>query len=72
MILTDEDYERGAEEQGYKISTFGYMVDCFALSYDDDERIKYYKNHEIPQINLQIPHDEFKVEGGKLVIEETL
>ena len=72
MILTDEDYERGAEEQGYKISTFGYMVDCFALSNDDDERIKYYKNHEIPQINLQIPHDEFKVEGGKLVIEETL
>lgn len=70
MILTDEDYNRGAEEQGYNVSTLGHMVDCFALSFDDDDRIKWYKTHGILQQEFHIPHHELVLEEGTLHINK--
>lgn len=43
MIVAGEDGNKGVEEQDYTISSLGYMVDRYALSIDNDEKQKLYK-----------------------------
>ena len=46
MISAGIDANRSIEKQDYAVTDFGIMVDRYALSLDDEERLKYWRNHE--------------------------
>lgn len=47
------DANESIETQGYTVSSLGRMVDCFAISLEDEERQKYYEKDVIQQ-NLAV------------------
>lgn len=46
MISAGTDANRSVEEQDYAVSSFGAMVDRYALSLEDEERWNYWKRRE--------------------------
>lgn len=47
------DANESIETQGYAVSSLGRMVDCFAISLEDEERQKHYEK-EVIQQNLAV------------------
>ena len=45
MIIAGIDGNNGVEEQDYTISSFGYIVDRYTLSFNDDEKQKLYEKY---------------------------
>ena len=45
VIIAGIDGNKGVEEQDYTILSFGYMVDRYTLSFNDDEKQKLYEKY---------------------------
>lgn len=45
VIIAGIDGNKGVEEQDYTISSFGYIVDRYTLSFNDDEKQKLYEEY---------------------------
>lgn len=46
MISAGTDANRSVEDQDYAVTSFGILVDRYALSYEDEERQQYWKRRE--------------------------
>lgn len=68
MISAGIDANRSAEDQDYAVTSFGIMVDRYALSYADEERWKYWKQKEGQQNGLNFKTNTTEVDGSSLTI----
>lgn len=68
MISAGIDANRSAEDQDYAVTSFGIMVDRYALSYADEERWKYWKQKEGQQNGLNFKTNTTEVDGSTLTI----
>lgn len=47
VIQASLSHRESTESQGYIISSLGRMVDCYAISFENNERITFYKNNKM-------------------------
>ena len=68
MISAGTDANRSVEDQDYAVTSFGMMVDRYALSYEDEERWKYWKSREGQQNGLSFKTNSAEVDGNILIL----
>lgn len=69
MITAGIDANRGIEEQNYGVTDFGYMIDQWALSLDNDERQKWYRQNKRSKLNLNGPRPMSEEEISNILKE---
>ena len=50
MIVVGDDGNKGIEEQGYTISSLGFIVDRYALSFNNEEKQRLYRTANLYRI----------------------
>ena len=68
MISAGTDANRSVEDQDYAVTSFGIMVDRYALSLDDEERWAYWKSRDGQQNGLNFKTNSAEVDGSTLIL----
>ena len=68
MISAGTDANRSVEDQDYAVTSFGIMFDRYALSFEDEERWKYWKSKEGQQNGLNFKTNSAEFDGSTLIL----
>lgn len=68
MISAGTDANRSVEDQDYAVTSFGMMVDRYALSLNDEERWNYWKNREKQDYSVNFKTHSSDIEGNTLIL----
>lgn len=68
MISAGTDANRSVEDQDYAVTSFGMMVDRYALSLNDEEPWSYWKRRENQTNSVNFKTHSADVEGDMLII----
>ena len=68
MISAGSDSNRSVEDQDYAVTSFGVMVDQYALSFEDEERWEYWRSREGQQNGLNFKTNSAEIDGNTLIL----
>lgn len=62
MIIAGDDGNKGVEEQDYTISSLGFMVDRYALSFNNEKKQRLYKTVNLESVKYNTNFSEIPLE----------